>query len=134
MHGSYLIMLGNDCLGRFVEAVKARWRTYAVILYGSRARGDWKPWSDWDILVVADFEEPFLERLNKLLELSCPGIEPIGYTREEFEDGLTRLNPTIISALVEGRPLYGEDYVHAVRRRIKRVERIGTTWIVELAD
>jgi len=127
-------MSEEDCLRRFVEAVVSRWRTYAVVLYGSRARGDWMPWSDWDVIVVADFREPFLERLRALLELACPAVEPIGYTPEEFERGLLALNPTVISALVEGKALYGGDYLDAVRRRIKWARKGECVWEVELAE
>jgi len=99
-----------------------------------RGQGDWMSWSNWDVLVVAKFGEPFLKKLRALLELACPAVEPIGYTPEEFERGLRALNPTVISALVEGRALYGGDYLDAVRRRIKWARKGECVWEVELAD
>ena len=125
-------MSGRGCLDEFVARVRARWNTHAVILYGSRARGDWKPWSDWDVLVVADFREPFLERLRNLMAMSCPGVEPLGYTPAELVEGLRNLNPAVISALVEGIVLYGGDYVEGLRRRIARAEKTSCTWRIEL--
>jgi len=55
----------------------------AVVLFGSFARGDVHEASDLDLLVVADFPEPFLERIGRLLELASDlelPLEPVGYT------------------------------------------------------
>ena len=42
-------------LRRFVDAVRAlRPRIRQIVLFGSRARGDELPWSDYDILVLVD--------------------------------------------------------------------------------
>lgn len=48
---------------RPVDRILSRYKVHAIILFGSRARGDWLPDSDYDMLVVADFEEPFLDRI-----------------------------------------------------------------------
>jgi len=32
-----------------------KFRLYGIVLLGSRARGDYKPWSDYDLLIVGDF-------------------------------------------------------------------------------
>ena len=43
-----------------------------VILYGSRARGDEKPYSDWDILILTDYAENLMIEIkfrNKLYDL-----------------------------------------------------------------
>ena len=69
-------------VGRVVEEL----RPQAVVLYGSFARGDVHEASDLDLLVVADFPEPFLERIGRLLELASDlelPLEPVGYTSEE---------------------------------------------------
>jgi len=59
-----------------------------MILFGSFAQRDINEGSDVDIIVIADFEEPFLDRIKLLLDLNdnigLP-IEPIGYTPEEFQ-------------------------------------------------
>lgn len=43
---------------KIVELLKKKYNLVAVILFGSRARGDFKPWSDYDLLIIADFTEP----------------------------------------------------------------------------
>jgi len=48
--------------------------------------------------------------------------------------GSTPSTPTVISALVEGKALYGGDYLDAVRRRIKWARKGKCVWEVELAE
>jgi predicted nucleotidyltransferase len=94
-----------DYCGIVVE----RLRPDAVILFGSLARGDFNEGSDVDILVVADFREPFLDRIKVLLDLNdrtrLP-LEPVGYTAEEFMEMLERKNSFILEAVEKGKILY----------------------------
>jgi len=73
-------------LDRYVGRLVERLEPQAVVLFGSFARGDVHEASDLDLLVVADFPEPFLERIGRLLELASDlelPLEPVGYTSEE---------------------------------------------------
>ena len=65
----------------------------SLLLYGSRARGDHRPDSDWDLLVLVDKEEqqlqdfdiyayPFVEMGWQIGE----EINPMLYTRKEWEE------------------------------------------------
>jgi len=54
----------------YVERVKRVYRIEGVILFGSRARGDYTPWSDIDILIIGDFTYPYPEQLRKLLMMT----------------------------------------------------------------
>ncbi|BES81939.1 nucleotidyltransferase domain-containing protein [Pyrodictium abyssi] len=77
----------------------------AIILFGSRARGDWVPWSDYDILVIAEFREKYLDRIARILDLLSDlpvEVEPHPYTIEEATRMLLRGNPIIIDAIEEG--------------------------------
>ena len=80
-----------------------------IILFGSRARGDWKPWSDYDLLIIADFKEKYLDRIKRVLDIvgDLPiHIEPHPYTLEEAIIMLKKGNPIIVDALEEGKILY----------------------------
>ncbi len=91
-----------------VDAMRAK----VVILFGSRVRGDWGPWSDFDLLIIAGFEERYLDRIGRILEIFSDvplPIEPHPYTLEEALDMLRRGCPTIIDALEEGKILYTEE-------------------------
>jgi len=125
-------------LGNIVERLRKEFNVKAVILFGSRARGDWKPWSDFDILVIADFGEGYLDRIKRLLEVigDIPlDIEFHPYTVEEALEMLRRCNPIIIDALEEGIILYKTneiDKLFDVYRELKRrgLRRTETSMII----
>jgi len=118
----------SDELREYVERVSQKVRLHAAILFGSRARGDHGPWSDYDLLLIGDFEEPYLDRLKTLLDLTegirIP-IEPHPYTLEEALRMLERGNPSIVDAVEEGRPiLVGEDW-EKILERYRSMRRRG---------
>jgi len=53
---------------RYAESVVESLSPHAVILFGSFARRDINEGSDVDIVVIADFKEPFLDRPSFGLE------------------------------------------------------------------
>jgi len=78
---------------------------------GSRARGDWKPWSDTDVVIIVDgLDKPL--RWRALWELDLPeevvnkahdiGLEVRIFTSEEFEEMLRSFSLTALDALEEG--------------------------------
>ena len=99
-------------LEEFVRRVLDRYDTVAIILFGSRARGDHKPWSDYDILIIANFEKSYLDRMRDVIELlgdlRIP-IEPHPYTPEEAELMLRKGNPTLVDAICEGIVLHKDE-------------------------
>lgn len=73
-----------------------------VWIYGSVARGDFNFWSDVDVLLVVEkLPDRPLERLDMLMQFAAPMVEPIGYTKEEFEHLLSKRHPNLISLLRE---------------------------------
>ena len=79
-----------------------------IILFGSFATGDISEGSDIDIMVIADFQLSFLDRIKLLLELNrfdLP-IEPIGYTAEEFDRQRRAGNSFVSRAVEEGKIMY----------------------------
>jgi predicted nucleotidyltransferase len=83
-----------------------------IILFGSFATGDISEGSDIDIMVIADFQLSFLDRIKLLLELNrfdLP-IEPIGYTAEEFDRMRQAGNRFISQVVEEGKVITGGDF------------------------
>lgn len=71
-------------------------RLVAVVLFGSRARGEAQEHSDWDLLVIArDLPERPLERYQRmkhaLPELWRGRVSILAKTPEEFESGVSSL-------------------------------------------
>lgn len=100
-----------------------------VMLFGSKARGDWGPWSDYDLLVVGDFGGlSYLERIRVILEalshIPLP-LEPHPYTLEEALSMLERGSPTIVDALEEGVVLHDSGVLGVLRTRYEELTRRG---------
>ncbi len=115
-------------LRRAVEKLRSLGYIDAVILFGSRARGDWGPWSDYDLLIIGRFREPYLDRIKTLLDtladIRLP-VEPHPYTLEEALSMLRRGNPMIIDALTEGRVLYDAGVLDALQGALRELARKG---------
>ncbi|MBI5880303.1 MAG: nucleotidyltransferase domain-containing protein [Chloroflexi bacterium] len=83
-------------------------RLVAIVLFGSRARGDATADSDWDLLVIAEgLPERTLERhfyLKRSLPLDCRGaISILARTPDEFEMHLPSL---YLDIALDGTILY----------------------------
>lgn len=96
---------------------------YTVILFGSRARGDYRPDSDWDILVVGD-SKPEVQ----LLPVNLFFYKPL-----ELDENIENFNTIVVDAFYEGKPLcdnlgiysrYREKVLEEVKKRklVKRRE------------
>jgi len=116
-----------------VERLRREFGAKAIVLFGSRARGDWKPWSDFDLLIIADFKEKYLDRVGRVLEAlgDIPiEVEPHPYTLEEALAMLKKCNPMIVDALEEGKVLYASEeygrlldaYEELKKRGLRRTE------------
>lgn len=77
----------------------------AIYLYGSFARGDFHEGSDIDLVIVGDFKERFFDRIGRILGLSDLPIEPLVYTREEFDQMVKSDNPFILEVIRTGKNL-----------------------------
>lgn len=111
----------------YCEAVAREVKPKAVLLTGSVAMGQDMPWSDVDIIVIAEFHEPFLERLLRLqmLNETATPIEAIGYTPLEFTNMFERLDPKVIEALDHGISLLGNHFVTELRNKLKALMKMG---------
>ena len=101
-------------------------RLVAVVLFGSRARGDARADSDWDLLVLADDlpQNPFDRQLffGRLLLPNIPGaITVLAKSPKEFEAYLPSL---YLDIALDGQILYdpsgfAADRLAALRRLIE---------------
>lgn len=89
----------------FAAVLKRTPGVRAVYAYGSYVRGDLHEGSDIDLMVVADFPEPFLERIARVLGMTDLPIEPLVYTQAEFQEMRASGNALIREALETGRQL-----------------------------
>jgi uncharacterized protein len=94
-------------VARLVEALDPQ----AIWLFGSRARGDHRPDSDFDLLVVAkengwfgsnDYVKAF--RATADLGVDC---EVVPCSHEDFEDALTTHTSFVSQILAHGHQVFG---------------------------
>ena len=72
-------------LNAFLAKLDKKFKPEKIIVFGSYAKNDLNEGSDIDLLVVADFKEPFKERIGSMMELTKLPVEPLGYTPSEFK-------------------------------------------------
>ncbi|BAJ51213.1 conserved hypothetical protein [Candidatus Caldarchaeum subterraneum] len=80
-----------------------------VILFGSRARGEETPLSDYDLLVIK-------KRRGDRVVLKWPA-QIFNYTVDEVFEELSRLNTLVLDAVLEGRLLCGDEQLFEKLRR-----------------
>jgi hypothetical protein len=98
-----------------VELVSQRMRELfdvrRILLFGSRARGGAKPDSDYDVLVIADTDVPFIERQGMgLLAIGARdfAIDLLIYTPSEAEKAASIPGSALYWAEREGRVVYAK--------------------------
>jgi predicted nucleotidyltransferase len=113
----------------FCERLKGLLDDPVVLLYGSAALGENMPWSDVDLIVIADFEKPFLERLEELALLNDTGLqlEVLGYTPDEFMEMLDVLNAGAIEAVESGIPIVPGSLFPELKRKLMELKKLGLT-------
>ena len=123
--------LENNPAYQAVDALRGTFgdRLVAVVLFGSRARGDARETSDWDLLVIAEeLPENLFERhlfLTRLLPSRCQGsVSIIARTPAEFESHVPSL---YLDIALDGQILY-DPHRYAAKRLARLrglIERMG---------
>ena len=101
-------------LQQMVDTIVREASPEAIILFGSRARGDARPDSDIDLLIIET--EPFSPQRSRRKEaarlyMALRGLaiskDILLYSRDEFEHWKNSINHVIGRALREGKVLHG---------------------------
>ncbi|MBI3268475.1 MAG: nucleotidyltransferase domain-containing protein [Planctomycetes bacterium] len=98
-----------ELLHDIVRRIRGAGDPLRIVLFGSRARGDARPDSDIDLLIVEESDQPDYRRSPKYYLALCdlfPSKDILVYTPEEVRDWSAVPNAMPTSALREGRVLY----------------------------
>ena len=102
----------------FTHRVQLR-KPFLVVLFGSVARGDFKPDSDADVLVLFDSSDK-LEDVYK----DCEGtVHPVVKTLAQMEQFIREGEPFYIEMIEDGIPLYDADGMFKKLARLVRAAK-----------
>lgn len=101
--------MSGDVITEIVDRIVKTAQPDKVILFGSRARGDARPDSDFDVLVIKESSEPRYRRsvpLYVALADVPAEVEVLVYTPSEVEEWSHVPQAFVTTALREGTTLY----------------------------
>ena len=106
MQKTLLHLAETGRLNRFLDTLlQQRGEEVAfVILFGSRARGDWLPGSDYDILIGLCGEDGkrLIDRIAEFSFPDMPDVEVLAYSRLEWQRMVREFHPLLLEALAHG--------------------------------
>jgi predicted nucleotidyltransferase len=109
-----------------IKKIRKRVSLYAFIVFGSQARGNALPYSDYDIVIIANFKEKYLDRSKWLVQIApAIPIDIFCYTPSEFDMLFNQYNLTAINAIDEGIFLMGEQFLEKYEKRLKLFKERG---------
>ena len=98
----------RDLLADIVRRIVETAQPEKIILFGSRARGDARADSDFDVLVIQESDEPRYRRSGLYVALAdLPAeVEVMVYTSEEVEEWSQVPQAFVTTAVREGTTIY----------------------------
>lgn len=101
--------VNEELLGEVVRRIVAVGSPHKIVLFGSRAKGDARPDSDLDILIIEDSDLPRYARSARYRRVLCglfPAKDIVVWTSQEVREWEAVPNAFISTVLAEGRVLY----------------------------
>lgn len=120
-------------LRKLLSACSSDENVESVVLFGSRARGDYTVFSDYDVLiVVSKSDERFIDRPLKYACLVEGAVDLFVYTTREVEEMFEQGNPLILDALQQGIALFDRGFWSELRAKFEERLRRGDIKPVKL--
>lgn len=106
-----MVKIDERLIEEIIRRIVANVHPHKIILFGSRARGDARPESDIDILIVVDSDEPRYRRAAPLYGVLSDIIVPMDilvYNPQEIREWSGVRQAFVTTALREGKVIYEE--------------------------
>ncbi len=101
-------------LAAWIETVRQELRLEEVYLHGSFARGKIHEGSDIDVVLIGPFEGKLPYRIARVLGTTDLPIEPLCYTREEWQEMVRAGNSLALEVERTGRRLSTGEIADAI--------------------
>lgn len=109
-------------LKEVIESLSGCCGAEEIILFGSYARGDYRKDSSIDLLVIANTDLPFVERIVRAIECVPDGdigVEVLVYTPEEISAKLNEKESFVTSAMHEGILVWSRQVDFGLEEQLK---------------
>ncbi len=129
----------QDKIKMIISKIREKISLDCVILFGSRARNDYMPYSDIDLIYIGDFKEKFINRASLILDhfkfQLGVAIDAFCYTPSEFKKMFREGIVSILDAIDHGICLYGFEFFQDYKERLdylktKGLRREPPVWIL----
>ena len=114
-------------IGRLIDFLKHTHDLKCVILFGSRARGDFQSYSDIDLIIIGDFDQKFIDRGDFIREKyeGKEALDVFCYTAEEFNEMFFKGVVSVLDSIDEGISLFGKDYFEEYQIKLRKLKEKG---------
>jgi predicted nucleotidyltransferase len=98
-----------------------------VVLFGSRARGDWSHGSDYDLLIglAGDDERRFIDRIGAYTPPATLALDVFPYSRPEWESMARTFHPLLLESLDHGVVLWDRGSYGELQERFRHWMQTG---------
>ncbi len=130
--------MGREDYFKEITNLAKKIKANAVILFGSRARGNNLKESDIDLLIVGKVFEDMniFERIRMVNDLWAGkySIEPVIFTPEEFDMKFSNYSPLALDPVSEGKAIVNKSFLKKYKEKLRKmissgiIERYGSTW------
>ncbi len=116
----------TDLFSQMIKKIEERINLISFIIFGSRARGNALPYSDYEIVIIGEFKEKYINRSEWIVQIAPEvPIDVFCYTPDEFEMLFNQYNLTAIDAINDGIFLRGEEYLQKFVEKLKYFKEKG---------
>lgn len=117
----------EDLFQDMIEKIEQRMKLYGFIVFGSRARGNFLEHSDFDIIIIANFQEKYIDRSEWIVHKAAPNLamDILCYTPDEFDEMFNNYRLIAIDAIDEGIILRGNKYLEKYKQKLQEFKQRG---------
>ncbi len=98
-----------------------------MVLFGSMAKGNWLPYSDYDLLIGLNIDDGkrFIDRIGEFQQFVKTEADVFAYSRSEWQMMFEEYHPLMLEALDKGLVLVDDGSFACMRQQFEQWMRTG---------